>query len=119
MKKSTKIWLTTATILSLAGIIMFAVVMAAGGWDAMKLNGLGDIGIERVNLLDLYWEPGVCDIQKSRYFFHTELCDREIIEARYPETAERLKGNTFVSAKFLYDENVDVADKVTEDKVPP
>lgn len=82
-------------------------------WDAMKLNGLGDIGIERVNLLDLYWEPGVCDIQKSKYFFHTELCDREIIEARYPETAERLKGNTFVSAKFLYDENVDVADKVT------
>ena len=42
-------------------------------WDQSKLNGLGDISISKVNLLNLYWEPGVTDIQKSRYFFHTEL----------------------------------------------
>ena len=42
-------------------------------WDGNRLGGLGDIGIERVNLLNLYWEPGITDIQKSRYLFHTEL----------------------------------------------
>ena len=38
-------------------------------WDKNKLGGLGDISVERANLLNLYWEPGVTDIQKSRYFF--------------------------------------------------
>lgn len=82
-------------------------------WDQSKLNGLGDIGIEQVNLLDLYWEPGIRDIQKSRYFFHTELCDRDLIVERYPTAAEHIKGNGFVSAKFLYDEHIDTANKVT------
>ena len=33
-------------------------------WDSSKLNGLGDIGIECANILNLYWEPGITDIQK-------------------------------------------------------
>ena len=28
-------------------------------WDAGKLNGLGDISIRRMDLLNLFWEPGV------------------------------------------------------------
>ena len=28
-------------------------------WDADKLNGLGDIDISRVDLLSVFWEPGV------------------------------------------------------------
>ena len=54
-------------------------------WDGGKLHGLGDISVERVNLLNIYWEPGVTDIQRSRYFFHTELCDKDLLEQRYPE----------------------------------
>lgn len=83
-------------------------------WDKGKLNGLGDIGIERVNLLNIYWEPGVTDIQKSRYFFHAELCDKDILEQRYPKELEgKLKGNTFMTTKFLYDDHVDTENKVT------
>lgn len=83
-------------------------------WDGSKLNGLGDIAIERVNLLDLYWEPGVTDIQKSRYFFHTELVDKEQIREQYPELLSgRLKTTTFLSARFLYEETVDTTDKTT------
>ena len=37
-------------------------------WDSTLLNGLGDIRVERVNLLNLYWQPGITDIQQSRYF---------------------------------------------------
>lgn len=82
-------------------------------WDASKLNGLGDIGIEKVNLLNIYWEPGVTDIQDSRYFFHTELQDKDLLEQRYPDLDGQLKGQTFVSTKFLYDDNVNSENKVT------
>ena len=82
-------------------------------WDKGKLNGLGDISVERVNLLNIYWEPGVTDIQRSRYFFHTELCDKDILEERYPELAGKLKGKSFMSTKFLYDDNVDTENKHT------
>lgn len=82
-------------------------------WDKGKLHGLGDIGIERVNLLNIYWEPGVTDIQRSRYFFHTELVDKDILEQRYPELKDKLKGQSFMSTKFLYDDTVDTDNKVT------
>ncbi len=82
-------------------------------WDSNKLNGLGDIAIERCNLLNLYWEPGVTNIQKSRYFFHTELMDSDVLETLYPETKDKLKTNTFLSTKFLYDDSVSHEGKVT------
>jgi len=82
-------------------------------WDKSKLNGLGDIAVERVNLLNIYWEPGVTDIQKSRYFFHTELWDKDILEQKYPELAGKLKGQSFMSTKFLYDDHVNTENKHT------
>ena len=83
-------------------------------WDKNKLNGLGDISIECANLLNLYWEPGKTDIQKSRYFFHTELCDKDLLEQRYPEQLRGgIKGQTFMSTKFLYDDHVDTENKAT------
>ena len=82
-------------------------------WDQSKLNGLGDISVERVNLLNIYWEPGVTDIQRSRYFFHTELCDKDILEQLYPQLKDKLKGQSFISTKFLYDDHVDTENKHT------
>ena len=82
-------------------------------WDSGKLNGLGDIAVGRVNLLNIYWEPGVTDIQRSRYFFHTELCDKDLLEERYPELQGKLRGKSFMSTKFLYDDHVDTENKHT------
>ena len=82
-------------------------------WDTSKLNGLGDIHVEKVNLLNVYWEPGVTDIQRSRYFFHTELCDKDILEERYPQLQGKLKGQSFMSTKFLYDDHVKTENKHT------
>ena len=83
-------------------------------WDKHKLNSLGDISVDRANILNLYWEPGVTNIQKSRYFFHTELCDKDLLEQKYPEQLKgELKGETFISTKFLYDDHVDTENKIT------
>lgn len=83
-------------------------------WDKGKLNGLGDITISKVNLLNLYWEPGITDIQRSRYFFHTELMDKDLLEEQYPEQLKgKLTGQSFLSARFLYDDTVPTDGKVT------
>lgn len=82
-------------------------------WDAGKLNGLGDISVEQVNLLNIYWEPGITDIQRSRYFFHTELMDKDVLEERFPQLAGKIKGKGFMSTKFLYDDSVDTENKHT------
>lgn len=82
-------------------------------WDPGKLNGLGDISITRVNLLNLYWEPGLEDIQRSRYFFHTELADRDLLQEQYPEFEDTLKGQNILSTRFLYDDTVSTDGKVT------
>lgn len=82
-------------------------------WDATKLNGLGDIAIEKVNLLNLYFEPGITDIQKSRYVFHTELVDTDVLEERYPALKGQIGGDAYVSSRFAYDDSVDVSNKST------
>ena len=82
-------------------------------WDAGKLNGLGDIALEQVNLLNLYWEPGITDIQKSRYIFHTELQDKDVLEEMFPQIKDKVKGKSFISTTFLYDDHVDTENKHT------
>ena len=82
-------------------------------WDANKLNGLGDINISRVNLLNLYWEPGITNIQSSPFFFHAELHDKNELMEKYPQLRGKLKSEGFVSTKFLYDDSVDTSDKAT------
>ena len=82
-------------------------------WDKNMLGGLGDIRVENVSILNLYWEPGVTDIQKSRYFFQTRLMDKDILRQVYPELQDALKGNAFLSAKFLYDDAVPTDGKTT------
>ena len=82
-------------------------------WDSSRHGGLGDIGISRVNLLNLYWQPGITDIQKSRFLFHTELQDKELLQQQYPQLAGKLKSPGFLDTKFLYDDPVNDTDKAT------
>ena len=55
-------------------------------WDEDKLNGLGDISIQKVNILNLFWEPGVTDIQQSKNVFHVALMDNEMLKQMYPSS---------------------------------
>ena len=83
------------------------------GWDTEKAGGLGDITIERVDLLNVFWEPGVRDIQDSAYFFHTKLEDNEKLLAEYPQLAGKLKSMSFAPTRFLYDDSVGTDGKST------
>ena len=83
------------------------------GWDPDKLGGLGDISIERVDLLNLFWEPGIADIQRSKFVFCTHLEDNDELEEEFPQLRGRLRGNPFTATRFLYDDAVSLDGKST------
>ena len=46
-------------------------------WDPEARGGVGEIAVRPMNLLMLYWEPGVNDIQSSPHFFLPEHGEHE------------------------------------------
>ena len=80
-------------------------------WDNTKLNGLGDIAIRKVDLINLFWESGITDIQKSRNVFHVELADNDLLVAAYPQLAGKLGESTLDVSKYVYDDTVDTSNK--------
>ena len=80
-------------------------------WDAAKENGLGDIDISEVDLLKVFWEPGVTDIQDSKNVFVVDLVDEEVLNEMYPEHKGKLGGKTIELPQYLYDDRVDNSKK--------
>lgn len=54
-------------------------------WDKSKLNGLGDISVEGVDLLNLFWEPDIDDIQKSENVFLVMPVSEKALKRQYPQ----------------------------------
>ncbi len=65
--------------------------MAAYGifWNPALERGLGDIDIRRVDVRNLFWEPGVRDIQDSPNLFLVGLENTAELMERYPHLYER------------------------------
>nr|DAJ22688.1 MAG TPA: portal protein [Siphoviridae sp. cttZS1] len=79
-------------------------------WDPAKRSGLGDIAIESVDILMLYWEPGVMDVQESANLFSLRLEDNDQLKARWPQL-DGHTGSTLEVAKYVHDEHIDTTDK--------
>lgn len=81
-------------------------------WDKDMHNGLGDIAIKNVSVLNLFWEPGISDIQDSQNVFHVALVDNELIEEMWPVMRGKLKGAKYFNVKeYKYDDRVDTSEK--------
>ena len=80
-------------------------------WDKSKMNGLGDISIQKIDLINLFWESGVMDIQKSRNVFHVELMDNDILLGAYPQLQGKLGSAVMDITKYIYDDKVDTTNK--------
>ena len=80
-------------------------------WDQSKLNGLGDISVEDEDVLSLFWEPGITDIQESRNFFHVALVENEELIGKYPQLQGKLGSSTLDLSRYIYDDNVDTTTK--------
>ena len=75
-------------------------------WDKDK-DGIGGIAIERVSVLNLFWEPGIEDIQDSTYVFQVTPKSKQFLEMQYPQLRGRLKGNGGLSIKQFMNPEAD------------
>lgn len=76
------------------------------GWDKTKLGGMGDISIRNISLLNLFWEPGIEDIQESENVFYVQLADIRRMEEMYPRLKGKLKNAYLKPAEYRKDDSV-------------
>lgn len=79
-------------------------------WDPSLRGGLGDISIKPMDLLMLFWEPGVMDIQASPHFFSLALEDSKRLEERWPQLRGHT-GRTLDAAQYVHDDSIDTSGK--------
>lgn len=80
-------------------------------WNRELENGLGDIDIRFIDLLNVFWEPGITDLQDSRNLFVVSLRDNDLLEQEYPMLKGKLQGQIIDVKQYVYDDNVDVSEK--------
>ena len=80
-------------------------------WDPALREGLGDIAIRSMDLLMLYWEPGVEDIQDSANFFSLALADNDRLTARWPQLEGKAGSSGITVGQYVSDQNIDTSEK--------
>lgn len=83
-------------------------------WDTEAENGLGEISVNLLDALNVFWEPGIKSIQKSKRVFVTNLMDREEIVAQYPFLdGDKIRGAKAITQKqYSIDSSKDITDLV-------
>lgn len=82
-------------------------------WDSNKHDGMGDISISNVDVHNLFWEPGIIDIQDSKAVYYATLQDVDTVKMMWPEVADKIgpyDPGTIV--KYLHDDNIDTSNMV-------
>ena len=82
-------------------------------WNPTLHSGMGDVEIRRIDVLNLFWEPGVSELDASPNLFHCELRSVDELMEQYPQIKEITADPAEESARYFYDDDVDVSDKAT------
>ena len=80
-------------------------------WNPELEDGMGDIDIRTIDILNVFWEPGITDIQDSRNLFVVDLKDNDLIEKEYPQVKGKIGGKHIEIKEYVYDDKVDVSEK--------
>ena len=80
-------------------------------WNPRKCGGLGDIEIRQTDILNLFWESGIKNLEDSSNVFHVELFDNALLKQQYPALEGKLAGSAVEVARYIYDDSVDTSDK--------
>ena len=80
-------------------------------WNQDRENGLGDVDIHFMDILNIFWEPGITDLQTSRNLFVVSLKDNDLLEMEYPALKGKLNGQIIDVKQYVHDDTVDVTDK--------
>lgn len=113
------------TLSSILPVIMencnFEATYSSVWWDKLKngvgiygvfynptmQNGIGDVDIRPIDVLNLYWEPGVQNIQDSKDIFLLTLKDNDQLELAHPQLKGKLRESGLSIQQYHYDDNVD------------
>lgn len=76
-------------------------------WDPMAHDGMGDIKKTNVDIHNVFWQPGIEDIQQSKYFFDVSVADVNDVKLQYPDIADRIGGGKqgFIT-EYIHDDNI-------------
>lgn len=80
-------------------------------WNRELENGLGDVDVRFVDILNIFWEPGITDIQSSRNLFIVALQDNDLLEMRYPKLKNKLGNKVINISEYVTDSNIDTSEK--------
>lgn len=80
-------------------------------WDNSLNDGMGDIVTKIVDIHNIFWEPGIEDIQDSAYVFVSKLVDNDVLEEQYPQMRGKGGGTKTTTEYINKDENPDSTKK--------
>lgn len=80
-------------------------------WNPTLENGVGDIDIKPIDLLNIFWEPGITELRKSRNLFLVDLIDIDLLERLYPQHKGKLGANVIDVKQYVYDDTADLSGK--------
>ena len=82
-------------------------------WDSELSNGLGDIAIRRIDPLNIFWEPGITNIQQSANVFSVELRRNDDLAAQYPDMPDlkdHLSTPGLSVRRYIYNDSIDTSE---------
>lgn len=80
-------------------------------WNQSLDNGLGDVEIQNIDAMNIFWEPGIKDIQKSGMVFTVDLVNNTELVKDWDFLSGRLGGDTSQVTKYITDDNIDTSEK--------
>ena len=80
-------------------------------WNTELEDGLGDVDTQFIDILNIFWEAGITNLQASRNLFIVSLKDNDLLEAEYPKLKGKTGGKVVDVKEYVYDDTVDVTNK--------
>lgn len=79
-------------------------------WNNDKENGLGDVEIKKIDMLNLFWKGGIKDIQDSPNVFHVAMVPLDDLKEMYPDLTLGNTGNhEGLTTENIYDNTADTS----------
>lgn len=81
-------------------------------WNNSLEGGLGDIDIKQLDILNLFWEPNIKNIEQSKNLFYVQSVDKETFLNEYSFAAQDLLSEDEVLESYNRDDGMCDHDKI-------
>ena len=80
-------------------------------WNNELENGIGDVDIKQLDILNLFWEPGIKKLDQSANLFYATAVDKASLMAEYPDKSEQIKKGFSELAAYRLEDGITDDDK--------